>query len=62
MTVHADIPGYVTVRRGRETICAASVLADGHTLRDLEFMRPEYRKSNRTRQAACDALKKAGYK
>lgn len=51
--------GYAKVYRGNDLICAAIITPTG--LLDLTFMEPKYQKSNRTRQAACCALQKAGY-
>ena len=53
--------GYVKVKRGPETICAA-VDSGGKHLRDIEFMKPEYLKSNQTRQKAMKLLQKSGYR
>jgi hypothetical protein len=51
--------GYVKVYRRRDLICAAALV--GNRVRGLTFMKPEYL-NNRTRQAACRAIQKAGYK
>ena len=53
--------GYVKVYRGDTLICAA-VVRDMQEVVDLTFMNPQDRKCNRTRQAACKALQKAGYR
>ena len=57
--------GYVKVKRGQETICAGVAVTDGpglRSLRQIAFVKDEYRKNNRTRIAAMKALKDAGWK
>lgn len=53
--------GYVKVKRGDETI-AAAVDTGGKRLRDIEFTRPEYQRSNPTRQKAMRTLQEKGYR
>ena len=57
--------GYVKVyrKRDKKLICAASIrVREQREAFDLTFMDDADRKCNRTRQAACEALKTAGYR
>jgi len=53
--------GYIKVYRGDEVICAG-VLGEEKRLHNLEFMRDDYQKNNRTRQKAMKVLQEQGYK
>jgi len=51
--------GYVKVHRDSTLICAA-ILRDGRC-HDLTFMDVKFQQANKTRQAACRLLQKAGF-
>jgi hypothetical protein len=53
--------GYVKVKRDGETI-AAGVDTGGRRLTGVEFTRPEYQRSNPTRQKAMRTLQAKGYR
>jgi len=52
--------GYVKVYRGDKLICAATIR--GREVFDLTFMDPRDARYNKTRQAACKALQREGYR
>ena len=53
--------GYVKVKRDGETI-AAAIDTGGRRLTGIEFTRPEYQRSNPTRQKAMRVLQQEGYR
>ena len=55
--------GYVKVKRDGETIAAGvDSGGGGKRLTNIEFVRPEYQLSNRTRQKAMKLLQAKGYR
>ena len=53
--------GYLKVYKGAKLIAAGETVEKNRVI-NIAFAKPEYQKSNKTRQKAIDTMNQAGYK